>query len=70
MFLDGAETAAKTITVTNGEAVDFSTVAAGTYTLKLRAVASSVLYTNSDWFSPETPVTVTIEEATEPEVEA
>lgn len=70
LFLDGAETAAKTITVTNGEAVDFSTVAAGTYTLKLRAVASSVLYTNSDWFSPETPVTVTIEEATEPEVEA
>ncbi len=69
LFLDGAETAAKTITVTSGEAVDFTGVAAGTYTLKLRAVASSVLYTTSDWFSPETPVTVTIE-ATEPEAEA
>ena len=63
LFVDGSDTATKTITVVNGETVDYTGVAAGTYTLKLRAVAASVLHGDSDWYSPEVPVTITIEAA-------
>lgn len=65
LFVEGSDTAAKTITVVSGEAIDFaaSGVAAGTYTLKLRAVASSVLYTDSVWYAPDTAITVTVEAA-------
>lgn len=65
LFVEGSETAAKTITVEDGVAIDFaaSGVAAGTYTLKLRAAASSVLYIDSAWYAPDTAVTVTVEAA-------
>lgn len=46
-----------TVTVVSGEAVDLSNVAAGEYTVKLRAVGASALYTTSEWSSDSATLT-------------
>lgn len=55
-FFNGEELVT-TVTVTNGAEIDLSQVAAGTYTVKLRAVAESMLYVTSDWSSTTAQIT-------------
>lgn len=63
LFADGETQPAYVLTVVDGGTLDFSAleVADGTYTLKIRAIADSVLYMNSDWAAPEVKVTATAE---------
>jgi hypothetical protein len=63
-LFDG-ETLKKSITVVSGEELNLDGVTAGTYTLKIKAVASSVIYADSEWYSPEEAVTVTVAEQVE-----
>ncbi len=46
-----------TVKVTNGEEINLSSVAAGEYTVKLRAVAASALYLTSDWSATSSTIT-------------
>ena len=48
-----------TVAVTNGNVVDFSTVASGTYTVKLRAVGKDATVIDSDWSENSVEITVT-----------
>ena len=57
-FFQGADLK-KTVTIANGATVDPSVVTAGTYTLKLRAVAASALYITSGWSTSTATVTST-----------
>lgn len=52
---------AKTKIVSNNDGFEHPNLAPGEYTLKLRIVPATALYTAPDWFEPETPITVTIE---------
>lgn len=58
LFAGEATTPAATITVKNGEAIDVSAVANGTYTAKLMAKAESLKYADSAWSSSTAEITV------------
>lgn len=58
-FKSGEQTPAVVVAVLNNEAVDLSRVPAGTYTVKLRAVAANIGYETSDWSSVADQITST-----------
>lgn len=63
LFAEGADEPVKTYTVEDSLAIDLTDVANGTYTLKLMAKSSTLLHTDSDWYSTETATVITVENA-------
>lgn len=47
--------------VVSGDGFEHPNLAPGEYTLKLRIVPSTALYNAPDWFEPETPITISVD---------